>query len=98
MKKENKSKKMKDIEAAAYALLEEKGYKGTSMLAIAKKASASNQTVYKWYGSKADLFKELVAENAREIKGLLEEAIGRHDDPVDTLRIVGPKLLAMSIF
>lgn len=54
------------IERAAYAVLAEKGYRRTSMLAVAKAAHASNQTLYQWYGTKQGLFRALIERNADE--------------------------------
>ena len=53
-----------EIERAAYALLEENGYAGMSMLGVAKRARASNETLYRWYGNKQGLIKAMVARNA----------------------------------
>ncbi|WP_404927319.1 TetR/AcrR family transcriptional regulator [Mesorhizobium sp. ORM16] len=52
------------IEEAAYAVLRETGYKSASLLAIAKRASASNETLYNWYGNKQTLFRSLIEANA----------------------------------
>ena len=60
MKKEKKVQRQSEIETAAYALLDEFGYGGISMLKIAKRAKASNETIYRWYGDKLGLFKSLV--------------------------------------
>ena len=54
------------IEEAAYAVLSQVGYRRTSMLAVAKRARASNQTLYRWYGSKQGLFRALIQRNAEE--------------------------------
>jgi AcrR family transcriptional regulator len=51
------------IEAAAYDVLRERGYRRASMLTIAKRAGASNQTLYRWYGSKQGLFAALIRRN-----------------------------------
>lgn len=40
------------IEETAYAVLKESGYKAASLLAIARRASVSNETLYNWYGNK----------------------------------------------
>ena len=48
------------IHAAAYALLAEHGYGGTSMLRVARAARASNETLYRWYGGKDGLFTAMV--------------------------------------
>lgn len=95
MRQENKSLRQTQIETAAYALLEQKGYAGTSMQAIARKARASNETLYNWYGDKNGLFKALVARNAAEVKALLEEELVTGQDPIATLGRLGPKLLTL---
>ncbi len=61
------------IEEAAYAVLKEKGFKGASMLAVARAAKASNETLYNWYGDKVGLFASLISRNA----GLVAEELGK---------------------
>lgn len=95
MRDETRLIRQQQIEQAAYQVLEAKGYAGTSMLSIARKARASNETLYNWYGDKAGLFKALVTRNADEVKKLLEAQLESNDDPLETLRMVGPKLLAL---
>ena len=63
-----------EIEAAAYRLLEERGFAGTGMQAIAQAAHASNETLYRWYGDKTGLYRALITRNAR----LIVEQIARH--------------------
>jgi AcrR family transcriptional regulator len=46
------------LEAAA-ALLEEKGYAGVTIDAIASRAGAGRQTIYRWWSSKAAIFMEV---------------------------------------
>lgn len=93
MKKENQLKRQIEIEQAAYQLLKEEGYGKISMLKIAKHAKASNETLYRWYGDKAGLFRALVAKNAEEARLLLEAAIADDADPFKTLEAFGPVLL-----
>jgi len=93
MKTDNKHRRMREIEAAAYELLAEKGYKATSMLAIARRASASNETLYKWYGTKQALFASLVQQNAADAKTLLEDRPGSNTSAVEMLREFGAILL-----
>lgn len=95
MRDENRSLRQDQIEQAAYAVLDAKGYGGTSMLAIAKAAKASNETLYNWYGDKTGLFAALVRRNAAEVKALLEAQIAAGGDAVDTLARVGPVLLRL---
>lgn len=81
------------IEAAAYELLLEKGYKSTSMLAVARRARVSNETMYRWYGDKAGLFRSLVAANTGRAADILSGAEGARG--VTQLRALGPMLLEM---
>jgi len=93
MKSDSHQKRRQQIESAAYELLTQKGYNATSMLAIAKRASASNETLYKWYGNKQQLFANLVHENARAVKERLIANINA--DPIEAMQQVGPKLLRL---
>lgn len=95
MRDDKKSIRQQQIETAAYALLEEKGYGGTSMLGIARQARASNETLYNWYGDKQGLFQALVARNAEEVKQHLEAALESDHDALAILHTLGPKLLTL---
>jgi AcrR family transcriptional regulator len=81
------------IEEAAYRVLVRDGYKAASILAIAKEAKASNETLYRWYGNKQGLFASLVARNAESARDLLSEALTSHTDPLPVLEKLGPVLL-----
>jgi len=83
------------IAEAAYELLAENGYKATSMLNIAKRAKASNETLYRWYGNKQGLFKGLVETNAARVAELLEAALEDGKDPTQTLTQAGPLLVEL---
>ena len=97
MREENRSSRQTKIEETAYAVLEQKGYAGTSMLAIAKAARASNETLYNWYGDKNGLFKALVRRNAEEVRLLLEEGLASGEPPLEILHALGPRLLALLV-
>ena len=94
MREENRQKRQREIEAAAYRLIGEKGYDGMSMLAVAKAARASNETLYNWYGDKAGLFRAMVSNNAADIQRQLS-AVKPDDDPLVELSAIAPRLLAM---
>ncbi len=95
MRPEKQEARKQQIEAAAYELLAEKGYRATSMLAVAKRASASNETLYKWYGNKEVLFRSLVEANAREVTLLLQQCVGGEAPIRAILERLGPLLLSM---
>lgn len=89
------TQRKQQIEAAAYELLVEKGYKSTSMLAIAKRASASNETLYKWYGTKQALFQAIVESTAQEVRSTLKK-MNDHPTPLrDFLQEFGSQLLKL---
>ena len=87
------ARRLAAIKEAAFEILAEKGYKAASMLEIARRAKASNETLYKWFGNKQALFKALVEDNAREARELLEKALSDGSDPIDALSRLGPVLL-----
>ncbi|MEM6461249.1 MAG: TetR/AcrR family transcriptional regulator [Pseudomonadota bacterium] len=95
MRQEKRSIRQQQIEAAAYEVLEAKGYGGTSMLGIAKQARASNETLYNWYGDKNGLFHALVTRNASEVKDHLEAELKTDHDALSILATLGPKLLKL---
>lgn len=95
MKEEKREKRKQQIRAAAYELLERNGYKATSMLAIAKKAKASNETLYAWYGTKENLFRSLIEENAAEVKEAIIQALGSNANIHSSLNGVGRLLLTL---
>lgn len=93
METEKQDERRREIEAAAFELLAEKGYRSTSMLQIAKRAGASNQTLYAWYGNKQTLFSNIIKDNARAVNDLLDHALDEDADPYEMLRTLGPLLL-----
>ncbi|MCC5779182.1 TetR/AcrR family transcriptional regulator [Nitratireductor sp. B36] len=95
MREETRVERQAQIERAAYRLLHERGYGGTSMLAIAREARASNETLYRWYGDKNGLFKTMVEANAQETREALQRAIETGEDPLQCLENVAPVLLSM---
>lgn len=93
MRDDRKIERQDQIEQAAYALLEEKGFAGTTMQGIARRARASNQTLYAWYGDKTGLFRALVARNADQLRDLLQPHLAEGRDPIQTLAEFGPLLI-----
>ncbi len=65
------------------------------MLAIAKRANASNETLYKWYGNKQALFRSLVQRNASEVAEMLSASLQKGNNPIRSLRTIAPVLLRL---
>lgn len=95
MREDNRALRREQIEAAAYALLAEKGFQNMSMLAVSKAAKASNETLYRWYGDKIGLFKALIATNAERVSVRLRAAFDKSSQLDRTLAEIGPVLLSM---
>lgn len=53
-------------------MLAERGYRGTSMLEVARRARASKETLYAWFGDKRGLFAALIAANAERLAAALD--------------------------
>ncbi len=95
MRPENRAARQEEIARAAYEVLAEKGFVGLSMLAVAKRAKASNETLYRWFGDKTGLFAAMIGANAAEAKALLQTAIDSDADPIETLEALGATLLKL---
>lgn len=83
------------IETAAFGLLALKGYKATSMLEVAKRARASNETLYKWYGNKQGLFLSMINRTAQAAQDTLQNGLMGNATLWDTLEAAAPLILGM---
>lgn len=95
MRDDKRLARMRQIETEAYALFEAQGFEGTSMLAVAKRAKASNETLYRWYGDKAGLFRSMVEGNAEVVRAALDRTRQAETAPLAQLRALAPVLLGM---
>lgn len=81
------------IVAAAFAVLAEQGLGGLSMLAVARRARASNETLYRWYGDKAGLLRVLAIHRSREVAAEVDAVLIAGGAPEAVLDRVGALLL-----
>lgn len=93
MNDDEKHERRTQIQRAALELLGEMGYRRTSMLQIAKRAQASNQTLYAWYSNKQQLFRSIIEDNGRAVREHLQDALAQRRDPLQALADLGPALL-----
>ena len=63
------------------------------MLNIAKAAKASNETLYRWYGDKQQLFLEIVKSNAADAEAALDKALAADLPPENILEEMGKRML-----
>ena len=82
------------IEAAFMELLEQ-GADGVTMLSIARRAGASKETLYSWFGNRDGLLSAMIVSNADATAERIAKALAGEDDPRDTLAAFGAGLLTL---
>ncbi|MEP1124202.1 MAG: TetR/AcrR family transcriptional regulator [Ilumatobacter sp.] len=82
---------------AAFAELLERGADGVTMLAIARRAGASKETLYSWFGSRDGLLSAMIVSNADATADRIATALGGGDlhEPRETLAAFGAGLLRL---
>lgn len=95
MRSDKRAARRREIEEAAFGLLLEQGYAATSMLSVARRAGASNETLYRWYGDKTGLFRALVEANAEQVKVRLNDALASGEGAETALLEAGAQLVTM---
>ena len=92
-----KEERRATIEAAALGILAERGFAGLSMLAVAKAAGASNETLYKWYGDKVGLLSAMIVRDFDEMLAEVEPQLATVVNRilVTELEVLGRGLLAL---
>jgi AcrR family transcriptional regulator len=93
MNSEERDERHAQIQEAAFSLLKELGYRKTSMLLIAKRAQASNQTLYAWYRNKQELFRGIIERFGSGVRTQLQTALQEGQDPLLSLQALGPTLM-----
>lgn len=68
MKTQDRRERRNEILDAAIEILIERGYRETTMLAVAKRANASKETLYSWFGDKTGLFEAVIQRNAERLQ------------------------------
>jgi AcrR family transcriptional regulator len=97
MTPEARQRREAQIMDAAYAVLGDKGFGGVSMLAVARRARASNETLYRWYGDKTGLFCALIQFNAAQVTEALDEVLLQGGEAETALQAVGKRLLDIEL-
>lgn len=68
MKDRDRLERRNEILDAAIEILIERGYRETTMLAVARRANASKETLYSWFGDKTGLFEAVIQRNAERLQ------------------------------
>ncbi len=83
----NDNKKGK-ILLAAQELFSDRGYHETTVEEIAKHAGVAKGTVYIYFESKEQLFKEVIKSGFKELTRILEEKLETTNDPLEKIRFI----------
>ena len=95
MKEPDRAQRRDAILDAATAILREKGYRDTTMLDIARRVSASKETLYAWFGSKSGLFQAVIRRNANTVRTVLEAHLDGNAPVAEALADVGRALAGL---
>jgi AcrR family transcriptional regulator len=86
-------KRRREIAAVAEMVFFESGFSDTTMHMIAARAGASKETLYRHFGSKEELFAEIVENRAKGFLDGLDEKFDRPGSVAQVLRDLGGRLL-----
>ncbi len=79
----------------AVEVLADRGYRDTTMLEVAKRASASKETLYAWFGNKRGLFEAVIRRNAEAVQSALAEQLAADAPTECVLTAFGRALLTL---
>jgi AcrR family transcriptional regulator len=95
MKTASREGRRDEIMDVAVKILSEKGYRDASMLEVARRASASKETLYAWFGDKQGLLEALISRNARTVQDVLARHLDGDAPPERLLFEFGRALLEL---
>ncbi len=95
MKELDRRQRRDAILDAATAILCEKGYRGTTMLDVARRVSASKETLYAWFGNKSGLFQAVIRRNADTVRTVLEGHVDGNTPVEEALADIGRGLAGL---
>lgn len=84
-----------EIMDSAVQLLSERGYRDTSMLAIAQRSSSSKETLYSWFKNKRGLFEQIIKRNAKSLETALNSELNSGGSVESVLSVFGYELLQL---
>ena len=88
-----KQERRKEILDAAFLEFSSKGYAGTSMEAIARRARASKETLYAWFQNKETLLNTLFSERMAGLASRTTAAAGPDPSPARLLPIIAEEVI-----
>jgi AcrR family transcriptional regulator len=93
--KSDRDERRREILDAAFVEFSKNGYAGASMAAIAKRASASKETLYAWFGNKETLLNTLFASRLEGMASRVGEAAQADPSPANVLPLIAKDVIAL---
>ena len=94
MKKSSRARRRAHILDVAAKVLAERGYRDTTMLEVARQASASEETLYAWFDDKLGLFEAVMRRNAGRVRLALNGHLDGDTSVESALAVFGRELAA----
>ncbi|TXN71693.1 TetR/AcrR family transcriptional regulator [Methylobacterium sp. WL6] len=91
------SRRREEIAAVAERVFLQHGFSDTTMKMVANEAGASTETLYRHFGSKDDLFIEVVSNRTRDLRQRIETDLGSKGPLPAVLRAFGTNLYGAMI-
>ena len=95
MKEATREQRRDRILDVAVETLAEYGYRDTTMLEVARRASASKETLYAWFGNKPGLFQAVIQRNAEAVRDVVEGHLDGDESVEEALADFGHALAGL---
>ncbi|MEM8687942.1 MAG: TetR/AcrR family transcriptional regulator [Pseudomonadota bacterium] len=95
MREENRAKRRDHILDVAVEVLAERGYRDANMLEVARRAKASKETLYSWFGDKRGLFEAVIRRNAASVQTVMADQLAADAPLEEALTAFGRALLTL---
>jgi AcrR family transcriptional regulator len=92
-----RDERRREILDAAFVEFSKHGYAGASMAAIARRASASKETLYAWFGNKETLLNTLFASRLEGIASRVEAAAQGDPSPANLLPLIAKDVIRLML-
>jgi AcrR family transcriptional regulator len=92
-----KDERRREILEAAFQEFSKNGYAGASMAAIARRASASKETLYAWFGNKETLLNTLFASRLEGMASHVGEAARGDPSPANVLPLIAKDVIRLML-
>ncbi len=95
MKEDKRAKRRDHILDISVEVLAERGYRDANMLEVARRAKASKETLYSWFGDKRGLFEAVIRRNAASVQVVMADQLEADVPTEEAIAAFGAALLTL---